>query len=179
MKMSLDVLSNNEYVLYDKGISKSTIFRPTYEVSPEFPIIFEDYKSLHSEYLNIYYQSNIEAIKIEALKRLIFLNWYYMLEPNWITYINELDNNTMLSAYEILNNLIKAEHLDDEFKWMLSFYSSWDFIIFQFSEDKLPELTSFVNKVDNTIFHCPKKSIIDSTMVNRGQMGIYWKSVAK
>jgi hypothetical protein len=179
MKTTLDVLSNNEYVLYNEVVCQSGDLEYLKDVSSQFPVIFQDYKALHSEYLNLYNQSDNDAIKTEALKRLVFLNWSYALEPNWLTNINELDNNTMFNAYEILNDLLKTDKLDDEFIWMLSFYSSWDFIILHFSDDKLPELTSFVKEVDNTIRHCPKKSIIDATMENRGQMGIYWKSITK
>ena len=133
--------------------------------------LFTDYKSIHNQYLNLYNSSDDASVKNEALKRLIFLNWYYLAEPNMLTNITELDDDTMFKAYEILNGLLKTSALDEEFNWMLAFYSKWDFTIFQFSEDGLDELTAFVKNNRWTVKQPPAKEWIKGKMDNRGQMG--------
>lgn len=61
---------------------------------------------------------------------------------------------------------------------MLSFYSSWEYTILQFSENKLESLTVFVKGVDTSISSCPKNKLPKGTMNYRGQMGIYWISMS-
>ncbi len=126
--------------------------------------------------MELYYSTSDEIIKIEALKRLIFLNWYSILEPSCFTGIDNLDNKTIFNSFSILNEYIKDNKLDKEFIWMLSYYSCWDWIILTFSENKLEELTKFVKNVDTSILYIPKHQLPKGSMANRGQMGIYWTS---
>jgi len=85
-------------------------------------------------------------MKLEALKRLIFLNWYVQAEHFCFTGINGLDKKTMSTSFKILNEYIAQGKLDKEFTWMLSYYSSWDWIILEFSEPELAELTDLLNQ---------------------------------
>lgn len=114
--------------------------------------------------------------KLEILKRLIFLNWYSLVEPSCYTGIEELDTQVSFESYAILNEYIKQNKLDTEFKWMISYYSCWDFTILNFSRNKLDFLTNFVENVNTTVSHNPKNELNKASMDNRGQMGIYWKS---
>ena len=82
------------------------------------------------------------------------------------------------ASYSILNQYLIDGKIDAEFKWMLSFYSSWDYTILPFSENKLEALTAFVKGVDTSILSCPKNQLPKGTMDNRGQMGIYWISMS-
>jgi hypothetical protein len=50
---------------------------------------------------------------------------------------------------------------------MLSFYASWDYLILSFS----------VKGVDISISNCPKNQLPKSIMDNRGQMGMYRRSM--
>ncbi len=173
----LNELSNNEYWLYNKAGNQLNHIGYTVKLFPDKKHLYDDYKSIHNEYLNVLEDSDDETVKLEALKRLIFLNGYSALEPNYLTGIEELDDKTIFNAYEILNAYIKDGKLDQEFKWMLSYYSSWDFLIFHYSEDKLYELTAFVKSVNTSIRCHPSKELRMKAMNNRGQMGIYWKSL--
>jgi hypothetical protein len=136
--------------------------------------VFDDYKRLHKQYLALFDQTTKPTIKLEALKRLTFLNWYALLEPSCFTGINELDEETVCASFERLNTYLLHDNLDNEFRWMLSYYSSWDWILLAYAEPKLSELTAFVKSVDNSISHFKQNR--PEEMVNRGQMGIYWQS---
>ena len=172
---SLDYLSDQEYKIHGWAYSLLNRTRNANEEIFYKEDIKTDYETIHNEYLNIYKQSNDEFIRLEVLKRLIFLNWYYVLEPDFLTGIKKLDSVTMFNSYEILNNYIKKKKLDDELTWMLKFYSSREYLIFEYSKDKLNELTSFVEAVDTSKLNYPEKQLAKGTMDNRGQMGIYWK----
>lgn len=106
----------------------------------------------------------------------MFLNWYGIIEPSCFTGIQDLDSSIIFESYSILNEYLIDNKIDKEFKWMLSYYSSWDFAILPFSENNLSALTKFVKEVDTTILACPKKQLPKGTMDNRGQMGLYWIS---
>jgi len=138
--------------------------------------IFNQYRDIHKSYSTLFHQQTDENNKLETLKRLIFLNWYSLVEPSCYTGIEELDVQVIFESYAILNDYIKQNKLDTEFKWMLSYYSRWDFTILNFSRNKLDSLTNFVENVNTTVLHTPKNKLPKGSMDNRGQMGIYWIS---
>jgi hypothetical protein len=179
MTNRLDQLSANELVL---SVSSVFNYNNSANISVENPTDsagFLDYKSIHNEYLKLYKTSTDQCVKTEALKRVVFLNWHYLAEPNLLTGIIELDDNTMFEAYEILNDILKSNGLDDEFRWMLAFYSKWDYAIFQFSEDGLDELTAFVKEHRWEKRQPPTKEHVDGKMYNRGLMGKYLTALSE
>lgn len=175
MKTEIDILSDKEIEIWDYAESQSgTMDTVTEKLAAEG--IFEKYRNIHRVYFDLYLRIDDEAVKIEILKRLIFLNWYSLVEPSCYTGVENLDSSVVFDSYSILNDYLTDNKIDAEFKWMLSYYSSWDYTILEFSENKLGALTKFVKEIDTTILHAPKKQLSKGTMSNRGQMGIYWIS---
>jgi len=68
--------------------------------------IFDRYRNIHKSYLELYFRIADEAIKLEILKRLIFLNWYAMVEPSCFTGIEDLDKATVSESYSILDQYL-------------------------------------------------------------------------
>lgn len=177
MKTEIDILSDREVEIWDYAESQNgTMDFVTRKLAEEG--IFDQYRNIHKSYLELYFRIDYEAAKLEILKRLIFLNWYAQVEPSCYTGIEDLDNATVSESYSILNQYLIDGKIDAEFKWMLSFYSSWDYTILPFSENKLEALTAFVKGVDTSILSCPKNQLPKGVMDNRGQMGIYWISMS-
>jgi len=173
LTITLDQLSDNELQIYNEAGYQQRFRKTIIPITPE-SWFFKEYYQIHNEYLKLHEQSNDSLIKLESLKRLIFLNWYFEVEPAYFTGIQSLDKSSMFNSYSALDYHIKKNLLDEEFIWMLSYYSSWEFFILAYSKDKLNELTSFVNSADTSGALLPKKSLQKGTMNNRGQMGIYW-----
>ena len=178
LTITLDQLSNNELQIYNEAGYQQRFSRTRIANTSE-DWFFKEYYQIHNEYLKLHEQSNDSFIKLESLKRLIFLNWYFEVEPAYFTGIQSLDKTSIFNSYNTLNFYIKENLLDEEFIWMLSFYSSWEFFILAYSKDKLDELTFFVNNADTSGLKLPKKSLPKGTMNNRGQMGIYWATIAE
>ena len=173
---SVDNLSDSECRLYDiTTLAKGTIEEINRQLTDNRT--FDKYKEIHEQYFNLCSVTADSKIKLETLKRLTFLNWYSILEPSFLTGIGNLDNSTIFNSYAILDGYIKDNKLDEEFIWMLSYYSSWDWIILTFSENKFHDLTNFVKNVDTTVSQIPKDQTAQRTMNNRGQMGIYWTNI--
>jgi len=105
------------------------------------------------------------------------LNWYSVVEPQYLTGITDLEEKSMYKSYSLLNDYIELQKLDIEFDWMLKHYSSWKHLILYFSGKNLLALTSFVNSVDTSNLKLPQNNLPKEIMDNRGQMGIYWKSI--
>jgi hypothetical protein len=135
------------------------------------------FRDIHNAYLALFENTDNDAVKTEALKRMVFLNWYYMAEPTMLTGMTELDDDTMVKSYQLVNDIIKADKLDDEFRWMLAFYSTWGFVILEFSEQGMPELTGFVEHYRWTVRQPPLKEQLGEAMENRGQMGKFWNAL--
>jgi len=176
MKTEIDILSAKEIEIWNYAESQNGMMHVlTEKLSTEG--IFEQYRNIHRSYLELYLRIDDELAKLEILKRLIFLNWYSVVEPGCFTGMEDLDTATIFESYSILNQHLINEKIDTEFTWMLSFYSSWDYIILAFSENKLGKLTAFVKGVDVSVSNYPKNQLPSGIMDNRGQMGIYWKSM--
>ena len=175
MTFTLDNLSSMEYDLYkDISFQEGEFKYLTEQLTTNGT--FDKYREIHRNYYELYCTTLDEEIKLESLKRLIFLNWYSVIEPICFTGIDNLDNKTVFDSFSNLDDYIKDKKLDKEFIWMLSYYSSWEWTILPFSENKLDELTNFVKSVDTSILHVPKHQLPKGAMNSRGQMGFYWQS---
>ena len=172
--MANSELSEKELLIYKKVLSLDGSMEEKSSSLKEQGI-FQQYKNIHQEYFNLINSEIVEKEKNEALKRIIFLNWYHMIEPSCFTGLWELDGDIIHSSYLILNDKFMSGKVDDEFKWMISYYSANDWTILLFSEDML-ELTNFVKNVDSRGSHLPQKNILKTTMDDRGQMGEYFKT---
>jgi hypothetical protein len=138
--------------------------------------IIEDYKQLHRKHLALLQASPDKQERLELLKRLIFLNWYYLVEPSIYSGLEELDEDSIQTAYGILETWMNHnDSLDQEFLWMLSYYSSWDYAILLYSENCLPTLTAFVKAAGHSSSSLPRQP--QRSLHNRGLMGRYWRSV--
>jgi hypothetical protein len=141
--------------------------------------VFDKYRNIHKEYLILFNSAPDDSIKLEALKRLIFLNWEAEIEPSFLTGLEDLDTCVVATSYALLNEYIIQNKLDNELTWMLSYYSSWSDMIPFFSDIDLPGLKTFVEGVDTSILKIPPNLSKNSRMNNRGQMGIYFLSMSK
>jgi hypothetical protein len=123
---------------------------------------------IHSNYKNVHYQYSKMADKsMEALKRGLFIQWYALTEPNYLTGISELDNKAEKKIMTVLKNLIEQNKADNELLWMLNYYLSWDWVF-----DRFKEIIEF-KKVDEENRTLPTKLETQG----RGQMGFYWHSI--
>ena len=175
MEEMLRILSARELILYNDAMTIDGEMEDRTRQLAENGT-FDKYREIHSQYFDLCYATQNRPIKIESLKRLIFLNWYSVIEPSSFTGIGNLDESTIFKSYSILNNNLREGDIDEEFSWMLSYYSSWEGVIMSFSENRLTALTDFVKSVDTSILHAPKYQLPKGSMDNRGQMGIYWQS---
>nr|GFB45928.1 hypothetical protein [Tanacetum cinerariifolium] len=100
-----------------------------------------------------------------------------LAEPSIYTGLDELDEEVVQAAYDLLDTWLSHDALDQEFQWMLSYYASWDYALLLYSENRLPTLTAFVKAADLAAAHSPYHQLPRHSMNNRGLMGRYWQSV--
>jgi hypothetical protein len=174
MNATLDALSKQEIKLHDEAANITGLIEQREQQLVDRGV-FDEYKRLHQQYLVLFNHTPDPSIRLEALKRLVFLNWYALAEPAFITGINELDEETVQAAFAILNSYLIQHQLDHELHWMLSYYAACcDWAFLTYTEPGLPELTAFVTAVDTSISHFKHNK--PEEMDNRGQMGLYWKT---
>lgn len=173
--MTIKELSDRELDIYKKVFSlQGTMDEKTKQLKDSGT--FDSYREIHNQYLEVIKSTRDEKEINEGLKRIIFLNWYHIIEPSCFTGIWELDGDTIHESYSILNDRLTDNKVDNELKWMLSYYSANDWTILDFSEKEMPQLTTFVKSVDQSQNHLPDKDELTNTMIDRGQMGEYFKS---
>ncbi len=157
---SLSKLSDAEHALYKEVISRIS--------EEELGKVMDNYSNLHLQYLELYDNSSDSEVKLEALKRLIFLNWYSLVEPGYLTGVGTLDLATVSQSYSRLNDLMMKNGLDKEFKWMLSAYACWGDLLIKFIDPELHSLIDFLANVDTTVLHSPQLQLAKGAMDDRG-----------
>ena len=161
--MEIEKLAIEEDELYD-SIIKIYDEKSSAENDAKLELIFLKYKEIHRRYSNLAQENN------EALKRGLFIQWYSMIEPCYLTGINKIDAESKINILKVIENSI--ENLDQELKWMLNYYGNWDFT-FDINEN-LPKLENYIKNITDRNF---PKTIDRNEMTKRGQMGKYWNSL--
>jgi hypothetical protein len=163
--MTLQELANKEDELNNKVID---LYRQPQSDHTEDTLqdIFLEYRKIHEAY------AELSLTNIEALKRGLFIQWYALAEPNYLTGIADLDENAENKVVQALNERIEASNADNELIWMINYYAHWDWIF-----ERLASFNGFNNTIVNEQNnHLPDKIDRDE-MAQRGQMGKYWNSL--
>lgn len=162
--MIINELTEIETELYLKVCSLNGTIEEKYEQVTKLGISNE-YKIIHQKY------AELSSENIEALKRGLFINWFAVSEPTFLTGIAELDENAEEKIIKEINERIKNQTVDFELNWMLNYYKNWDYAFAKFAKYEL----FYAKIMSNEEIEMPK--IDKQKMKNRGQMGIYWKSI--
>ena len=157
--MTLTDLENKETELYNLTINLYN--RKGSSNSKTLDEIYTEYKNVHKEY------AKMSDKDIESLKRGLFIQWYSITEPNYLTGISELDEKSELKIILELKNWIDKNKTDNELNCMLNYYMEWDYVF-----EKFKNIMEF-KKTENLV----NLSNIKLKMIDRGQMGIYWNSI--
>lgn len=158
--VTLDSLAATEAELRD---AVSLTYRagadPTAEVEAGFLEVFETYLQMAVE----------PSSNIEALKRATFLAWYHVSEPPYLTGLGGLPFEGCTLAIDLIEPRI--ELLDDEFRWMLSYYFQWEYAFPELSS--YPHLSALAGRHSDELL----SQVVPEEMVNRGLLGRYFTLV--
>ncbi|WP_128544511.1 hypothetical protein [Larkinella soli] len=129
--------------------------------------IFDAYKQVHDGYADLAKENN------EALKRGLFLQWYALVEPSFLTGINDIDSQAEKEIIRVLDDQIGENEVDAELYSMVSYYADWENVFDRFNGySNLTQLLKNRLDYDSIILQLKQ-----SDLTSRGQMGIYWQSV--
>ncbi|HYV17949.1 MAG TPA: hypothetical protein VFC25_02835 [Verrucomicrobiae bacterium] len=110
---------------------------------------------------------------LEALKRAIFMGWYETSEPGCFTGIGDLEQTRVHGAHGLLKTAHASGQLDSEFGAMLGWYRAISDDHFQVSDSALRAYLSSLDPHAYEVFGFTR-----SALEHRGQMGMYWVSIA-
>ena len=130
--------------------------------------IFFEYRRIHEFY------ADLSSCHIEALKRGLFIQWYALTEPNFLTGIADLNEKAENKIVQVLNEIINADKIDNELRWMLNYYSNWDWTF-----ERHKTFRGFDTKIVNEQNNQLPETIDRERMKLRGQMGKYWNSLKR
>jgi len=132
--------------------------------------VFGAYADIHRNYVRLAKEGDQEA-----LKRALFLQWFEVAEPAFLTGLSDLDADEKSVALALAEKECSSQNLDDEFRWMVPYYyliAEW----FVQESGQVPNLIEFCRS------HVPTGRIVPQAAVafdGRGQMGDYWESLRK
>jgi len=163
--MTIEQLAEKESDLYSIVLDLNKE-KQTQETIEKLKNVFISYRQIHKLYADLADKQD------EALKRGLFIQWYAITEPADLTGICELDEQAELNIINLLESKIQTDSVDNELKWMLNYYASWDFVF-----DRFKKFTGLKNFVQNRTEEYFPSKIDRISMATRGQMGIYWNSL--
>jgi hypothetical protein len=166
LKMKLTDLTYKDNELYSEVLDLINQKRSK-KTEDKLQTIFFAYRKLHQLY------ADIADKNIEALKRGLFIQWYALAEPNYLTGIADLNEQAEIKIIQTLNEKIENNELDGELDWMLNYYLNWDWVFDRFNGYNGLDKAK-MNKKDNL-----PDSIDYNSMDQRGQMGKYWNSLTR
>ncbi len=164
--MTLEQLANTENEIYSTVLDLYKMEKSD-ELNVNLKILFASYKQVHKNYSDLAKQND------EALKRGLFIQWYAIMEPGYLTGIQELGEEAEENIINLVEEKIQNNSLDNELSWMLNYYANWEFVFNRFKNRKGIEKL-IANKIEGLTIGF----VIDNeTMNKRGQMGRYWNSI--
>ncbi len=164
--MTIEQLAKTETELYSIVLDLYKM-EQTEELKKKLKTVFASYRQVHRQY------SDLAKEKDEALKRGLFIQWYAITEPNYLTGIEQLDEDAENNIIDIIEHKIQSNSLDSELKWMLNYYATWDYVF-----DKFKNRKGLAELIANRTNGLPIGLVIDKVAMNkRGQMGMYWNSL--
>jgi hypothetical protein len=129
--------------------------------------VFDAYKQVHSYYADLAPQNS------EALKRGLFLQWYTLVEPPFLSGINDIDPQAEKRIIDSLNDQLIQNKVDSELYSMVSYYACWDFVF-----DRFRDCANLKRLLESRLeYNSIIQQLMQSDLTRRGQMGIYWQSV--
>ena len=182
-KSRLDQLAAQEDELYAQmqaahQESTRTIFDAIYDR------VTAEYTQVYHRYVEVLRATNDPAVRLEALKRTVFLRWYIFTEPDWISGVGMPMPADAAIVFDALNELIGHCQLDEEFDWMLAWYADygWDFALQPLEEEggPRPNMSTFLREKkvlseDVSSDYRAIPSYVDpGTLTGRGQLSAYW-----
>lgn len=143
---------------------------PTHAVGTELGQVERTYRAIHTRYVSLAVSGSLEA-----LKRALFLQWFSCCEPPWLTGLGKLDPKGARQLMLWLDALSVLEQRDSELASMLAYYQSVAAYCFEsYPTDNL--IAWFESPSGRTDL---PTSVCLLSKSSRGQMGVYWASVAK
>lgn len=164
--MTIEQLANTETELYSKVVELYDKGNRE-ERSEQLKKVFAAYRQVHKNYADLAKEND------EALKRGLFIQWYAVTEPNYLTGIEVLDEEAEENIIKLIEVRIQNDSLDTELKWMLNYYATWEFVF-----DKYKNIKGLENLIEKRTDELPLGLVINKVAMNsRGQMGTYWNSL--
>lgn len=137
--------------------------------------VFQEYRQIHQNYAALAGFKRARVIRNEALKRALFLSWYSEIEPASFTGLADLDEDITTELYGILNKILERGWMNEELEWMLRHYMQWEWVLLQYTENKLQLLTRWAKGLQQLPVQLEEVQLPAGSMAKRGLMGMYFK----
>jgi len=166
----LQVISEKELKILEFVRNNSKEF--SIDPIPKMNDTFIEYKNIYESYLKLLTENENS---LEALKRLIFIQWYACAEPHYLAGIFGLNKNSELRVLQYLDRVVEYKRFDLELHYMRAWY--YKIADYYFIEHLgLDKKTKDFMACDSVNLIKQAKPI-HQDFENRGQMGHYWISI--
>lgn len=176
-------LAAQEAALYAQmSAAQTEASRPAFDAA--FSRIKAEYTQVFHQYAELLRATADPAVRLEVLKRTVFLRWYVFTEPDWLSGIGMPRPADAAAVFDALDEAIAHGQLDAEFDWMLAHYANWvwEEALQPFEEEggPRPNMTRFMHlktalsQNSGPDYSATPAYVDPSTIFGRGQLSQYW-----
>ncbi len=127
---------------------------------------------VYAAWRDIFHQyARLARHDMEALKRAIYLCWTQHSQDPRLSGVKDLDERAICRVLEAADALAKADGLDAELRWMLSYYH----LVEPSYLDRYEGLDD-LKRVSGHDILLYRTECLKGSFENRGHMGRYWKA---
>lgn len=135
--------------------------------------LFGEYPAILGAYVELFADPEAEP---EAVKRAVFLVWRAAMAPSAETGIASLPEAASRAVVTQLDADVRRGAVDTELAWMLAWYVSGGRFVFELY-GATAALLDFADATPSDAWRA--RPITPDTMRQRGQMGLYWTTLAR
>ena len=136
--------------------------------------MYAEYPAIIAAYFELFELAGDSAVRLEALKRAVFLVWYSFLVPSVDSGISELSETLVRDMMRGLDQYLAAGNGDDELRYMLAWYRDTFEYPFEYF-GSVRELDPFIRDIAGA--DAPR-IVARQARPDRGQLGTYWSALA-
>lgn len=134
--------------------------------------MYAEYPAILGAYIELVTDSDDSGIRLEALKRAVFLVWHSFAVASVDSGISELSETTVREVMTLLDARLERGEADEELRLMLACYRD----SFGYPFDYFGPVRSLDRFIRDVTSDDARRALIDNRFKNRGQLGTYWST---
>lgn len=136
--------------------------------------MYAEYPAIIGAYFELFELAGDTAVRLEALKRAVFLVWHSFLVPSVDSGVSELSETLVRDVMLGLDQYLAAGNGDDELQYMLAWYRD----TFEYPFEYFGPVRTLDRFIQDVASSEAPRIVARQSRPERGQLGAYWSAIS-